>query len=73
MHKKIVVLTCLKQYARASGDPRERLAVTFTAAEDAAWYSDASALHRNQLEGLHANLDFGVCITRQLERVNSCY
>ncbi len=64
LHKKIVVLTCLKQYARASGDPRERLAGDVTAAEDAAWYSDASALHRNQWEGLHVNLDFGVCITR---------
>ncbi len=28
LNKKIVVLTCLKEYARASGDPRERLAVT---------------------------------------------
>ncbi len=37
-----------------------------TAAEDATWYSDVSALHQNVWEGLairYAKLDFGVCIT----------
>ncbi len=38
---------------QVTGEPRElSLAGDVTAAEDAVWYSDASALHRNLWEGL---------------------
>ncbi len=48
LHTQIVALTYLFEGARASGEQAElSLAGDVTAAEDAAWYLYASALHRS--------------------------